>query len=73
VVAPEKLLHKRKEKESDSGIVLDGNLSLLKDEVKSIDDLDFDINFEHTLFKSRSKSYLIEFYLMRRNFNPSLL
>jgi hypothetical protein len=51
---PEKILHKRKEKASDSGIFLDINLSLPKDGGKSIDDFDFDIKFELTLFISRS-------------------
>jgi len=46
VVDPEKLLHKRKEKASRSGIFLERISSLPKDRVKSIDDLEFDIKFE---------------------------
>jgi hypothetical protein len=55
---PEKLLHKRKERTIDSVSYLDINLSLPKDGVKSIDDLDFDLKFEQTLFRSRSESNL---------------
>jgi len=51
---PEKLLHKREERAIDSFSFLDINLSLPKDGVKSIDDLDFDIKFEHILFRSKS-------------------
>jgi hypothetical protein len=66
---PEKLLHKRKEKVFDSGIFLDINLSFPKDRVKSIDDLDFDIKFEQTLFRSRSESNLNEVLFDEKNFN----
>ena len=57
---PEKLLHKRKERVVDSGKFLDRNLSFPNDEVKSIDDLDFDIKLEQSLFRSRSESNLNE-------------
>jgi hypothetical protein len=57
---PENILHKRKEKITDSVYYLDMNLSLPKDEVKNIDDLDFDLLFEQTLFISISESYLNE-------------
>jgi hypothetical protein len=46
VADTEKLLHKRKEKESHSGIFLDVISSLTKDEVRTIDDFEFDIKFE---------------------------
>jgi len=39
----EKILHKRKEKETHSGIFLDTISSFPKDRVKRIDDIDFDI------------------------------
>jgi hypothetical protein len=68
VVDPEKLLHKRKEKASDSGIFLDRNLSLPKDGVKSIDDLEFDIKFEQTLFRSKSESNLTEILFDEKKF-----
>jgi hypothetical protein len=42
----------------DSVSYLDRKLSLPKDGVKSIDDLDFDLKFEQTLFRSRSESNL---------------
>jgi hypothetical protein len=50
VFDPEKLLHKRKEKITDPIYYLDMNLSLPKDGVKNINDLDFDLLFEKTLF-----------------------
>jgi hypothetical protein len=65
---PEKLLHKRKERVVDSGIFLDINLSLPKDGVKSIDDLDFDIKFEQSLFRSRSESNLNEVLFDEKKF-----
>jgi hypothetical protein len=54
VYDPEKLLHKRKERLTDPVCYLDKNLYLPKDEVKSIDDLDFDLLFEKTMFRSKS-------------------
>ena len=51
---PEKLLHKRKERITNSVCYLDRNLSLTKDGVKIIDNLDFDLLFEQTLFRSKS-------------------
>ena len=51
---PEKLLHERKEKIMDSVYYLERNLSLPKDRVENIGDLDFDLLFEQNLFISRS-------------------
>jgi hypothetical protein len=65
---PEKLLHKRKERITDPVCYLDMNLSLPKDGVKIIDDLDFDLLFEQTLFRSRSKSYLNEIIFDEKKF-----
>jgi hypothetical protein len=68
VYDPKKLLQKRKEKITDPIYYLDINLSLPKDEVKSIDDLDFDLLFEQTLFRSRSKSYFNEIIFDEKKF-----
>jgi hypothetical protein len=57
---PEKLLHERKEKTFKSFAFLDRNLLLPKENLKSFDDHDFDLNFEKTLFRSRSESKLNE-------------
>jgi hypothetical protein len=62
------ILHKNKEKESDSGVFLNRNLSFPKDGVKSIDDLDFDIEFEHTLFRSKLDSKLTEILFDEKKF-----
>jgi hypothetical protein len=60
VFDPKKLLHKRKEKTINSFSFLERNLSFPKDGVKRIDDLDFDLKFEQTLFRSRSEYNLKE-------------
>jgi hypothetical protein len=65
----DKILHKIKEKVADSCIFLDKNLSFPKDEVKRIDDLDFDIKFEHALFRSRLESDLNEVLLYEKKFH----
>jgi len=54
VVDPENILHKRKEKESDSDIFINNNLSFPKEAVKRIDDLELGIKFEQNLFRSKS-------------------
>ena len=56
----EKLMHKRKERITDPTCYLDRNLSLPKDGVKIIDDLDFELLFEQTMSRSRLESYLNE-------------
>jgi hypothetical protein len=60
VYDPENIFHKRKEKTVKSFSFMDINLSLPKDGFKSIDDLDFDLKFEQTLFRSRSEYKLNE-------------
>jgi hypothetical protein len=67
---PEKLLHKRKERITDAVCYLDENLSIPKDGVKSIDELDFDLLYEKTMFKSRSSSYLNEITFDEKKFQP---
>jgi hypothetical protein len=73
VVDPEKLLHKRKEKASHSGIFLDRISSFPKDGVKSIDDLEFDIKFEQTLFRSKSESDLTEILFDEKKFQSFII
>jgi hypothetical protein len=51
---PGKLLHKRKERITNPVCYLDRNLYLPKDGVKRIDDLEFDLLFEQTMFWSKS-------------------
>jgi hypothetical protein len=65
---PEKLLHKRKEKTVESFSFLDINLSLPKDDLKSIGELDFDLKFQQTLFISRSESKLNEIIFDEKKF-----
>jgi hypothetical protein len=65
---PEKLMCKGKERIADPLYYLDMNLSLPKDGVKIIDDLDFDLLFEQTLFRSRSESYLNEIIFDEKKF-----
>jgi hypothetical protein len=56
VCDPEKLLRRTREQAPDPFYYLDRNLSLSKDDVQSIDDLDFDALFEQTLFRSKSET-----------------
>ena len=71
---PKRILRKKKSK-IDSGIpLISRSVSLLKEGVISVDDLQFDIKFEHSLFRSKLDSYLsqIVFYQERSNtFMPS--
>jgi hypothetical protein len=65
---PEKILCKAKEQILDLFYYLDKNLSLPKDGVQSIDDLDFDTLFEQTLFRSKSESYLDKIVFNEKRF-----
>jgi hypothetical protein len=65
---PEKILHKRKERITDSVCYLDRNLSLPKDRVKIIDDLEFDLLFKQTLFRSKLESCLNEIIFNEKKF-----
>jgi hypothetical protein len=65
---PEKLVHKRKERPISPFFCLDKNLSLPKDGVKRIEDLDFDLKFEKTLFITRSESSLNEIIFDKKRF-----
>jgi hypothetical protein len=68
VFDPEKLVHKRKEKPISPEFCLDRNLSLPKDGVKSIEDLDFDLKFEQAMFRTRSESSLNEIIFDEKRF-----
>jgi len=61
-------LRKGKERITGPLCYMDMNLSLPKHEVKIIDNLDFELLFEQTLFKSRSKSYLNEIIFYEKKF-----
>jgi hypothetical protein len=65
---PEKFIHKIKERITDPVCYLDMNLSLPKYGVKSIDDLDFNLLLEQTLFRCRSESYLNEITFNEKKF-----
>jgi hypothetical protein len=65
---PKKLLHGEKEQEPDPFYYLDRKLSLPKDGVQRIDNLDFDTLFEQTLFRSKSETYLDEIVFNEKRF-----
>jgi len=65
---PKKLLRRAKEHAPDPFYYLDKRLSLPKDGVKRIDDVDFDTLFEQTLFKSKSKTCLDEIVFDEKRF-----
>ena len=52
---------------------LDRYLSLPKDGVTSIEDLEFDVKFEQTLFKTKSKSCLNEVIFDENRFQHLIL
>jgi hypothetical protein len=68
VYNPEKILHKTKEKTSNPFYFLDIILSLPKDDVQSIDDLEFDKLFKKTLFRSKSNTNLDEIVFYQKRF-----
>jgi hypothetical protein len=65
---PEKLLRRTREKASDPFYYLDKSLSLPKDDMQSIDDLDFDALFEQTLFRSKSETSLDDIVFDQKRF-----
>jgi hypothetical protein len=65
---PEKIVHKRKERPISPVFCLDRNLSFPKDGVQIIEDLDFDLKFEQTLFITRSESNLNEIIFDEKRF-----
>jgi hypothetical protein len=70
---PEKIIHKIKERPITPVFCLDINLSLPKDGVKIIEDLDFDLKFEQTLFRTRSEFSLNEIIFDEKRFQGLIL
>jgi hypothetical protein len=70
---PEKIVHKRKEKPISPVLCLDRYLSFPKDGVTSIEDLDFDVKFEQTLFRTKSESCLNEVIFDKKRFQDLIL
>jgi hypothetical protein len=70
---PEKIVHKRKERPISPVFCLDRYLSFPKDGVKSIEDLDFDLKFEQTLFRTKSESSLNEIIFDEKRFQDLIL
>jgi hypothetical protein len=70
---PEKIVHKRKEKKISPVLCLDRYLSLPKDGVTSIEDLDFDVKFEQTLFRTKYESCLNEIIFDKKRFQYLIL
>jgi hypothetical protein len=69
---PEKIVQKRKEKQISPVSFLDRNLSLPKERVKRIEDLEFDLKFEQTFFRSRSESNLNEIIFDEKKFQEMI-
>ena len=73
---PKNLLQKTENKASQSGISMDRVYSFPKDRVKEIQYLSFDINFEHSLFRSKSEFDLFQTLFYEKKclslINPSL-
>jgi hypothetical protein len=65
---PEKIVHKRKERKIILDLRLDKYLSLPKYGVTSIDDIEFDVKFEQTLLRKKSKYCLNETLFDKRRF-----
>ena len=65
---PKKILHRTREKASVPFYYLDIILSLPKDGVKSIDDIEFDTFFEQTFFRSKSETILDEIVFDQKRF-----
>jgi hypothetical protein len=70
---PEKIVHKRKENPISPVLCLDRYLSFPKDGVTSIEDLDFDVKFEQTLFRTKSESCLNEIIFDKKRFQDLIL
>jgi MinD-like ATPase involved in chromosome partitioning or flagellar assembly len=70
---PENIVHKRKENTISLVLCLGIYLSLTKDGVTSIEDLDFDLKFEKTLFRTKSESCLNEIIFDEKRFQDLIL
>jgi hypothetical protein len=69
----EKIVHKRKENPISTVSCLDIYLSFPKDGLKSIEDLDFDLKFEQTMFRIKSESCLNEIIFDEKRFQYLVL
>jgi hypothetical protein len=69
----EKIVRKRKGNPVTSVLCPDQYLSLSKDEVTNIEDLEFDVIFEQSLFKTKSKSRLNETIFDEKRFQDLIL
>jgi hypothetical protein len=72
VCDPKKFLRKTREEALDPFYYLDKILSLPKDNVQSIDDLDFDTLFEQTLLRSMSKNSLDNIVFNQKRFQAMI-
>ena len=67
---PENILRKSNSKVGKGTYQLYKSISLPAEGVESIDDIIFDVKFEHTLFKSKSKSDLTQLVFDPKYFSP---
>jgi hypothetical protein len=65
---PDKIVHKRKQNPTNLVLCLDKYLYFPKDGVTSIEDLDFDLKFEQTLFRTKYESCLNEIIFDEKRF-----
>jgi hypothetical protein len=70
---PENIVHKRKENPVTPVLHPDRYLSLPKDRVTSIEDLEFDVKFEQALFRTKSESCLSETIFDEKRFQDLIL
>jgi hypothetical protein len=69
----EKLVCKRKQRPVTPVLHLDRYLSFPKDEVTSLEDLEFDVKFEQALFRTKSESCLSETIFDEKRFQDLIL
>jgi hypothetical protein len=69
----ENIVHKRKQKPLTLVLCPDHYFSLPKDRLNSIEDLEFDLKFEHFLFINKSKSCLDETIFDEKKFQDLIL
>jgi hypothetical protein len=70
---PENIVHKRKENPVTPVLHPDRYLSFPKDGVTSIEDLEFDVKFEQSLFRTKSESRLNETIFDEKRFQDLIL
>ena len=66
---PERILRKKKNKIDSSIPLISRSVSFPKEGVISVDDLQLDIKFEHSLFRSKSNSDLSQIIFYQEIFN----